>query len=289
MAGGQLLSGGGIDDEAAMTWLLTRGGNGGMVDVVVLDAYGPDIYGDPFMGWGANTVDSFIFSSRDGADEPEVLDAISKAEVIWLDGGDQSNYLAYWAGTPLATAINARVAQGAAFGGMSAGLAVQGGWVYSALYGSATSDKVLANPYDKNVTMSPALFDLPLMANILTDTHFKVRDRMGRLLGFLARLEKDSGAKQPRAIAVDEDTSLGLVPKTGDVRVFGVGAGAWLITTDTVTNRLVEPKKPLTYGPVTVQHLGSGDTFNMKTWTGIGAEIYALSAIAGALSLPMPY
>ena len=272
-----------------MKWLLDRGGRGGAVDVVVLDAYGPDIYGGPFMGWGADSVDSFVFSSRDGAYQPEVVDAISKAEVIWLDGGDQSNYVAYWAGTPLQAAVNARVAQGAAFGGMSAGLAVQGGWVYSALFGSATSDKVLANPYDRNVTIQGKLFDLPLMANILTDTHFKVRDRMGRLLGFLARLETDYAAQSPRAIAVDEDTSLGLVPKTGDVQVFGSGGGAWLVTTDTVNTRVVQPKTPLTYGPVTVQRLTNGDTFNVKTWSGTGIETYTVTATNGVLNPSNPY
>lgn len=289
MSGGLLMSGGGIDDPTAMRWLLSRGGNGGVVDVVVLDAYGPDIYGAPFMGWGANSVDAFVFSSRTGASDPKVLDAIAKAEVIWLDGGDQSNYVNYWDGTPLQAAVNARVAQGAAFGGMSAGLGVQGGWVYSAMNGSATSSNVLANPYDKDVTLRGALFTLPFMANTLTDTHFAVRDRMGRLLGFLARLEKDLGAKAPRAIAVDEDSSLGVDAKSGDVQVFGVGDGAWLVRTDGVTSRTVLPKTALTYGPASVTRLNGGDTFNLKRWSGQGTETYPVSAVNGVLSPVSPY
>jgi cyanophycinase-like exopeptidase len=271
MSGGLLMSGGGIDDPAAMTWLLGRGGNGGAVDVVVLDAYGPDIYGDPFIGWGANSVDAFVFSKREGAYDQKVLDAIGQAEVIWLDGGDQSNYVTLWDGTPLQAAVNARVAQGAAFGGMSAGLAVQGGWVYSAMNGSATSSNVLANP--------------------ITDTHFAIRDRMGRLLGFLARLEKDLGAKAPRAIAVDEDSSLGVDARSGDVRLFGAGAGkgAWLIRTDGVTSRTVEPRTALTYGPVFVTRMTSGDTFNLRRWSGQGTETYPVSATSGLLSPGFPY
>jgi cyanophycinase len=291
MSGGLLMSGGGIDDPAAMTWLLGRGGNGGVVDVVVLDAYGPDIYGDPFIGWGANSVDAFVFSKREGAYDQKVLDAIGQAEVIWLDGGDQSNYVTLWDGTPLQAAVNARVAQGAAFGGMSAGLAVQGGWVYSAMNGSATSSNVLANPYDKDVTLRGALFSLPFMANTITDTHFAIRDRMGRLLGFLARLEKDLGAKAPRAIAVDEDSSLGVDAKSGDVRLFGAGAGkgAWLIRTDGVTSRTVEPRTALTYGPVSVTRMTSGDTFNLRRWSGQGTETYPVSATSGVLSPAFPY
>lgn len=289
MSGGLLMSGGGIDDPRAMDWLLKRGGNGGAVDVVVLDAYGPDIYGPPFMGWGANSVDAFVFSKREGAYDQKVLDAIAQAEVIWLDGGDQSNYVSYWDGTPLQAAVNARVAQGAAFGGMSAGLAVQGGWVYSAMNGSATSSNVLANPYDKDVTLRGPLFSLPFMANTLTDTHFKVRDRMGRLLGFLARLETDLGAKAPRAIAVDEDSSLGVDAKSGDVQLFGIGGGAWFVRTDGVGSRTVRPKTPLTYAPVAVTRMNSGDTFNLKRWTGQGTETYPVSATTGVLAPALPY
>lgn len=284
-----LMSGGGVDDPNAMRWLLGRGGNGGKVDVVVLDAYGADIYGQPFMGWGANSVDAFVFSSRTGAYDAKVLDAIRQAEVIWLDGGDQSNYVTYWDRTPLQEAVNARVAEGAAFGGMSAGLAVQGGWVYSAMNGSATSSNVLGNPYDKDVTLRGALFTLPFMANTLTDTHFKVRDRMGRLLGFLARLEKDLGAKAPRAIAVDEGSSLGVDAKSGDVQLFGSGGGAWLVRTDGVTARTILPKTALTYGPATVTRMNAGDTFNLKRWSGQGTETYPVSASGGVLVPATPY
>lgn len=289
LPGRQLLSGGGVDDPTAMTWLMGR--DAGKADVVVLDAYGPDIYTQPFLSWGADSVETFVFSSRDGATSPAVLDSIAKAEVIWLDGGDQSNYVTYWGGTPLVAAVNARVKQGASFGGMSAGLAVQGGWVYTAMNGSATSTKVLENPYDKDVTLGPALFDLPCMANTITDTHFRERDRMGRLLGFLGRLEtdKDFRAVQPRAIAVDADSSLGVDSATGEMQLFGTGAGAWLLSTSGVTARTVLPKTPLTYGPVTVQRMSAGDTFNLKSWTGTGTDTYSLSAVNGVLSLADPY
>lgn len=289
MKGGTLLSGGGIDDPTAMQWLLGRGG--GKVDVVVLDAWGKDIYSQPFMGWGADSVDTFVITARDGANDPAVVDAVNKAEVIWFDGGDQSKYIDLFNQTALQTAVNARVKAGAAFGGMSAGLAIQGGWIYSAYNGSATSSAVLADPYDKDVTLSGRLFDLPYMTNTITDTHFKARDRMGRLLGFLARLEKEPGitAVQPKAIAVDEDTSLGLDPTNGTLQVFGVGAGAWLLTTGNVSARTVEPKTPLTYGPVMVTRLTNGDTFNLSTWKGTGTQTYPISATAGVLSAVDPY
>lgn len=284
MTGGTLLSGGGVDDYDAMRWLMTRGG--GKVDVVVLDAWGKDIYTQPFMDtWGADSVETFVFSSREAASDPTVLAAIDRAEVIWLDGGDQSKYVAYWRGTELAKHVDARVTAGAAFGGMSAGLAIQGGWIYSAENGSATSSAVLADPYDKDVTFSTRVFNLPWMTNTITDTHFKVRDRMGRLLGFLGRLEKEPEitATAPKAIAVDEDTSLGVDPKSGDVRIFGTGGGAWFVRTDAATVRTVAPKTPLSYGPVAVQHMDAGDSFNLSRWSGRGTDAFTLSATTGVL------
>ncbi len=282
-AGGLLLAGGGTDSDAAMRWLLGRGGNG---DVVVLDAYGDDSYAAYLIGLGADSVETFVFSSLDGANKPEVVAAVQKAEVIWIDGGDQSNYVKYWQGTALQTAVNARVAAGAAFGGTSAGLAVLGGWVYSALYGSATSAAVLANPYDKNVTLRSALFTVPVLANTITDTHFQTRDRMGRLVGFLARLEKDLRAVRPRAIAVDEGSAVAVDPSTGAAQVFGEGGGAWFLRTDQVNGRLVVAKKPLTYAPVDVRHVRPSGTFNLTSWT--GGDAYTVSANTGVLTATPP-
>jgi cyanophycinase len=286
MAGGTLLSGGAIDDDAAMRRLLGRGG--GKVDVVVLDAYGGDIYGAPYMASGADSVDYFVLSSPAGAAQAQVLDGIDHAEVIWLDGGDQYTYVAEWAGTPLQAHVNARIAQGAAFGGMSAGLAVQGGWIFTALHGSITSDKALVNPYNRDVTLGGALFDLPFMDDVLTDAHFGVRDRMGRPLTFQACLEQDAAAIAPLAVAVDEDSSIGIDAQTGVAHAFGAGDGVWLASTASVTTWVVAPKAPLTYGPVTVQHLPTGDTFDFAAWASPDGDTYAVSATGGVLSATAP-
>ena len=283
LSGGLLLAGGGTDSDAAMRWLLGRGGNG---DVVVLDAYGNDSYSKYLRGLGADSVETFVFSSVAGANNSAVVAAVQKAEIIWIDGGDQSNYVKYWQGTALQTAVNARVAAGAAFGGTSAGLAVLGDWVYTALYASATSAGVLANPYDVNVTLSRQLFNVPVLANTITDTHFQTRDRMGRLLGFLARLETDFRAAAAKAIAVDEGSAVAVDPATGAAQVFGTSGGAWFLSTSKVVNRVVAAGKPLTYAPVDVRHVRPSGTFNLKNWT--GGEAYTVSANTGVLTATSP-
>ncbi len=44
---------------------------------------------------------------------------------------------------------------------------------------------------------------LVLLAGIITDTHFVKRDRLGRLLVFMARILQDGQATKVRAIALD--------------------------------------------------------------------------------------
>ncbi len=67
-------------------------------------------------------------------------------QALFFAGGDQSNYVSRIAGTPL-EALLAGKSGHVTIGGTSAGLAIQGRWVYAAFYGSATSAGALANPY----------------------------------------------------------------------------------------------------------------------------------------------
>src|SRR5207244_2997527 len=130
------------------------------------------------------------------------------AELIFLAGGDQWTYVENWKGTPLAAAIQTAVARGAILGGTSAGLAVLGEGVFTAENGSVTSAEALADPYDPLVTLDGAFVALPALANVVTDTHFVVRDRLGRLIAFVARAAQDGLLASPIGIGVDEETAL---------------------------------------------------------------------------------
>jgi len=133
------------------------------------------------------------------------------AEAIFIAGGDQSTYVNLWTGTSLVSAVNARVAQGYPIGGTSAGLAVLGTYVYAALNASSVSSTVMANPDDVSLTLQPALFLVPLLRNVLTDSHSRTRDRMERLTTFMARLQQDGLAApstSPLAIDVDEQSGV---------------------------------------------------------------------------------
>ena len=139
---GTAMMGGGSDLDEALRWLCNKG-NGG--DFLILRATGDDEYNSYVNGLcKANSVATLIIPNREAAQEPAVADIVRKAEVVFISGGDQANYIRGWKGTPLENAINADIAAGKPIGGTSAGLAVQGQFVYGAL-GDRPDDKDLAS------------------------------------------------------------------------------------------------------------------------------------------------
>lgn len=284
--GGTLLAGGGTDSDDGMRWLLAQGGAhtpGKFGDVVVLRASGSDGYNEYLLRLGAHSVTSIVIRSVAGANSEYVRRAIERAEVVFLAGGDQSRYERLWRGTALQRAVHARLAEGFPIGGTSAGLAVLGEFGYSALNESAQSKVVLQNPFDSTVTFERALFTIPHLTNLITDSHFAVRDRMGRLLGFLGRLELLYGAQGVRAIAVDEKSAVA-VSASGSATVVGGGKGAYFLSTRSVTTRTVAEATPLTYAPVTVLHVAVGKRFDLASWTTGDAVPYTLSAVQGVVT-----
>jgi cyanophycinase len=224
--GGALMMGGGGDIDEGYLWLIERGGGG---DFVVLRTTQSDAYNDYIYALGGvASVTTVAILDRNGALDPRVVEHINRAEEIFIAGGDQSTYVNNWQGTVVETALNERIAMGIPVGGTSAGLAVLGNFVYSAEFGSATSERVLANPFDRDVTLAREFLRVPFLGNIITDSHFRARDRMGRLFGFLARLQTDGWANPGvAAIAVDEVTAL-LLETRGDQAGVGrvVGEGS---------------------------------------------------------------
>ncbi|WP_053334266.1 cyanophycinase [Gemmatimonas phototrophica] len=279
------VAGGGTDDAAGMKWLLAQGGTrtsgSGFGDVVVLRTSGSSGYNTYFAKLGANTVTTFVITSVAGANSATVSNAIGKAEVIFFAGGDQSTYVNLWTGTALQSAVNARLGQGAAVGGTSAGLNVLSEHIYSAQTVSTTSAMALANPYDPSITFARNLFNVPQLTNTLAEPHFVPRDRMGRLYTFLARLQADGKASAPRGLAVDEGAGVGITA-AGTATVFGTGNGAYLVTT--ASRGASTLSAPLVYGAMQVLRVPAGGTFNANSWTAAGTPYSVSATTSGVVS-----
>jgi len=267
---GVVLMGGGTDTTEAFEWQI-KNANGG--DFVVLRASGDDAYNqwiyDISVGMKAklNSVTTILFKNKKGSAETEVLSLLKNAEAIFFAGGDQSQYIDYWVGTEVQTICQQKVAN-VTIGGTSAGLAILGNWIYSASVGSIESDKALANPYDKTITIVPAFLKFPYLDSIITDTHFVTRDRMGRMLTFVARALADdsSSLSTVRGVGVDEHTALLVETGTGDVTAVGVGTA--YVCTAAHDAQVCKSGTPLTFKDVSCTRLSasSQDRYSFKTF-----------------------
>lgn len=234
--GGMVLMGGGKDVDAAFKWMINRSGGG---DVVIIRATGTDAYNPYVYALGkVNSVETLKIDSRDLANNDTVANIIRNAEMLFIAGGDQSDYMNYWKGTKTEKAINYLLTEKKApVGGTSAGCAILGGFYYSGENGSVTSAEALANPYINTINLyNNDFLKAPYLKQVITDQHYLTREREGRSLVFLARINKDW--KLPTsAIATDERTAV-CIDENGKAKVYGDYSAtrpysyAYFITTD---------------------------------------------------------
>ena len=219
--GGVCLMGGASEDNNAMQWFLERADGG---DVLVLRASGSDGYNDYLyseLGVAVNSVETIKFNSAEASFEPYVLQKIQQAEAIWFAGGNQWNYVSFWRNSPVDSLINLALSErNIVIGGTSAGMAILGGYYFSAQNGTITSEEALADPYNDRMAVDGTPFLVNnYLQDVITDTHFDDPDRKGRLITFLAKIYTDYGVAA-RAIACDEFTAVCIDPE-GTARVFG--------------------------------------------------------------------
>ena len=261
-----ILAGGGKDVESALQAAIdtVRGCDTctTAVDVAVLRASGADGYNPLFMSLhGVNSVVTFVITDRAAAERRNVARAVRNAEVVFFAGGDQCNYIRWIKGTRTAKAVESVYARGGAIGGTSAGLAILGDIVYDACPDqSAQSKDVLLDPYSADVSLSRDFFHWPFLTSTITDTHFKQRDRMGRLLVFLARSIHDRDISAVTGVGVSERTTLLLKPD-GKAVVMGEGP-AYLIRAD-ARPEVCEKGRPLTYRGFKVWRFGVSETIDL--------------------------
>jgi cyanophycinase len=204
-------------------------------------------------------------------------------------------------------------------GGTSAGNAIQGLWVYTGATASAVSDTSLLRPYNPTINgaLVNSLLNVPSLddatsGGVVTDDHFVVRDRMGRLVVFMARLAQDgfvptgaatadltsnSSKAVVRGIGVDEATALLLDPgnATSGASFKAVGdstAYACELSSSSLRGMTCAENEALTVRGVTCERLAgasftdytnpNGDTFDLTTWKGTGVR-YTFDVVNGVI------
>lgn len=282
-----LLSGGGGDVDDACAAFLNHAAGG---DVVVLRASGSDGYNDYFyseLGVTLNSVTSLVFQSKADSFSENAVRAIEQAECVFIAGGDQAKYYRYWSGTPVEEALQRHINQGKPLGGTSAGLAVMGDLAYVALHeGSLTSKMALEEPAHPFVTLRKSFLQIPDLKGYITDSHFSKRNRMGRLIVFLAQANsKQQEEDDPWfGLGIDEETAL-LIDSSGRGRVYSRDKGKVHLVMPLDPPQEIDPGQALNLPTIQVISLGTQSRIHPSTnEVESPKEAYVLSVENGKLS-----
>jgi beta-aspartyl-peptidase (threonine type) len=262
--GGLMLLGGGDWPVPAFRWFVEQMGHG---HLVILRASGTDDLQTDFLNeiGGAASVETIVFHSRDAASDPRVLEILKRADGIFFGGGDQSNYVRYLKGTPVNVLVEEHVRAGKPLGGTSAGLAILGAHSYGAMDGgSLLSKAAMKNPLGSGVTLVHDFLHLPFLTQVITDSHFAIRERWGRLLVFVGRLAVEQQDTGITGIGIDEKGAL-CVDANGIGRVYSIGRGfAWVVRPLRAPDALA--RAPFNFRGVPIVGLGEESSIDLKTF-----------------------
>lgn len=287
---GLVLAGGGSDNDEAMTWMLNRADGG---DVVILRTSGTDGYNDYFfnqLGVTLNSVETIRINNASGANDTYVLEKVSKAEVIFIAGGDQTSYYDYWQGSLLQDTLNYLInTKEITIGGTSAGMMILSQYHYIPQDLGVLSSEALSNPFHQymDTIHRNEFLQHPLMESTINDSHFDNDDRAGRMTTFMARMVVEDEINA-RGIAANEVTAI-CIDENGIAHVFGEYPNyddyAYFVQTD-CDYPLSEPENctpgtPLTWNQNSTAlkvyrvpgTISGNNTFDLNTWkNGTGGD-----------------
>jgi cyanophycinase len=259
------LGGGGLDVDSAIQWTINRVRDctdcAAKVDVVVIRSSGGAGYNAPIYDMdGVDSVETLVIPTREDANRTDVADTVAKAEVIFFAGGDQCDYTRNFKGTPVEAAVESVYAKGGGIGGTSAGAMIQSEFAYNACSDTVETPEALEDPYE-DILFTNNLFNWANLEGTVIDTHFLERDRMGRLMTFIARQLRDGMTRSAWGIGIEENTSV-VVDKNGIARVMGDGP-VYFILGDHLPE-VCEPQTNLTFSDYKIWRVESGDTFDLN-------------------------
>jgi len=290
---GYMYMGGGAESDEAMEWMASKTAGG---DVVVIRTNNSGGYNDYLyydIG-GVDSVHTLVIDRSSFADSTYVETVIKNAEALFIAGGDQAEYYSLWKGTKVETAIHYLMdTKKTVIGGTSAGMAVLADVDYIQDSLGVYSTEALYNPYHiyMNYLKDDFLWGIPNTYGIITDAHFSERDRLGRVIAFMARMivDGDRTVRQTRAMACDEGTAL-CIEADGLVKVFGWSGYkdyVYFFKADTTPDRCVPDQALHWVNAVTVykvRGLPKGvNTFNLATWTGSGGTWESVNVANGVI------
>ena len=182
-----------------------------VVEVITTAAPEPEesgqAYVDAFVEVGLPHVQFMHIDEQNEADQPEYLERIKKADVVFFTGGDQRRILKFLKGTQINKILKERYQEDdLLIAGTSAGSAAMSNSMIYEGYG----------PYSLEKGRTKTSAGLSFIRKVYIDTHFTERGRFGRLAIAVSQCPDYIG------IGLGEET--GIIIREGNlVEVFGIG------------------------------------------------------------------
>lgn len=212
---------------------------------------GPE-YVKAFSYLGANNVDVLYIEKREQASEPEVLERLKAADVVMFTGGDQLRLTSILGGTPFDDIlIDKYINTDFIYAGTSAGAAAASN---SMIYQGSSQEALLKG--EVKITSGLGLID-----DVVIDTHFVQRGRIGRLFQAVVGNPKVLG------IGLGEDTGL-LILNGRQMEAIGSGLVILVDGREVKDTNLtqVELGKPISINHLVTHVMSKNDTFDLDTF-----------------------
>ncbi len=212
---------------------------------------GPE-YVKAFNSLGATNVDVLYIERREQAMDSEVLDRLRAADVVMLTGGDQLRLTSILGGTPFHDILLDKYRnEEFIYAGTSAGAAAASN---NMIYQGSSSEALLKG--EVKITSGLGLID-----NVVIDTHFVQRGRIGRLFQAVVGNPKVLG------IGLGEDTGLLI---THNNRMEAIGSGLVILVDgreikDTNLTE-IELGQPISISHLVTHVMSKYDTFDLNTY-----------------------
>ncbi len=219
--GSLMLVGGGGENynswsDMPYQWFVDQADSGIIINIDVDDA--DSWYRGYFISFGADDGSKALrIENKSIANDSLTYKMLIQANGIFIEGGDQWDYVSTWKNTLVEEAIKKVFADGGVIGGTSAGLAILGEVYFDAKFGGSYPDDAAVNCRNTDIHLDNEFLDL--MPGILTDSHFHQRGRIGRLIPMLAKWKTDRG-EDLTGIGIDEKTAL-CIDENNYGKVFG--------------------------------------------------------------------
>lgn len=201
---------------------------------------------------GANNVNILDIVRREEATDPEVLERLKAADVVMFTGGDQLRLTSILGGTPFHDILLEKYRnEDFIYAGTSAGAAAASN---NMIYQGSSSEALLKG--EVKITSGLGLID-----DVVIDTHFVQRGRIGRLFQAVVGNPKVLG------IGLGEDTGLLI---TNGRQMEAIGSGLVILVDgreikDTNLTQ-VELGQPISISHLITHVMSKHDTFNLDTY-----------------------